>query len=55
MYQTQTNHAKGAALKALLEYVLSTGQSKASALNFAPLPPALLAKAKAQVDKIVIP
>jgi phosphate transport system substrate-binding protein len=55
VYTTQTNHDKGEALKALLNYVLSTGQSKAAALDFAELPPALLAKAKAQVDKIVIP
>jgi phosphate transport system substrate-binding protein len=55
VYTTQTSHDKGEALKALLEYVLSTGQSKAAALDFAELPPALLTQAKAQVDKIVIP
>jgi phosphate transport system substrate-binding protein len=55
VYVTQTSHDKGTALKALLEYVLSTGQSKAAALDFAKLPDALLQKAKAQVDKIVIP
>ncbi len=55
VYAKQTSHAQGTALKALLEYVLDAGQSKAEALNFAALPPALLAKAKAQVDKIVVP
>jgi phosphate transport system substrate-binding protein len=55
VYVNQTSHDKGTALKALLEYVLSTGQSKAAALDFAALPPALLTQAKAQLDKIVIP
>jgi len=55
VYATQTSHAQGTALKALLEYVLGAGQAKAAALNFAELPPALLVKAKAQVDKIVVP
>jgi phosphate transport system substrate-binding protein len=55
VYVKQTSHDKGEALKALLEYVLGAGQSKATALDFAPLPSALLAKAKAQVDKIQIP
>jgi phosphate transport system substrate-binding protein len=55
VYEKQTSHDKGTALKALLEYVLGTGQSKAAALNFAKLPDALLQKAKAQLDKIQIP
>ncbi|HEX4493239.1 MAG TPA: phosphate ABC transporter substrate-binding protein PstS [Acidimicrobiia bacterium] len=55
VYSTQSNHAKGLAVKALLEYVLGPGQQKATALDFAPLPDALLAKAKAQVDKIQVP
>jgi phosphate transport system substrate-binding protein len=55
VYVNQSSHAKGAALKALLEYVLGPGQSKAAALDFAALPAALLTKAKAQLDKIVIP
>jgi phosphate transport system substrate-binding protein len=55
VYSTQSNHAKGLALKALLEYVLGPGQQKATALNFAPLPDALLTKAKAQIDKIQVP
>jgi phosphate transport system substrate-binding protein len=55
VYAKQTSAAQGNALKALLEYVLGAGQSKAAALNFAALPPTLLTQAKAQVDKIVIP
>jgi phosphate transport system substrate-binding protein len=55
VYEKQTNHNKGTALKALLEYVLGAGQSKAESLDFAQLPDALLAKAKAQVDKITVP
>jgi phosphate transport system substrate-binding protein len=55
VYEKQTNHNKGTALKALLEYVLGAGQSKAESLDFAKLPDALLAKAKAQVDKITVP
>jgi phosphate transport system substrate-binding protein len=55
VYEKQTNHDKGTALKALLEYVLGAGQDKAESLDFAKLPDALLAKAKAQVDKIQIP
>ena len=55
VYEKQTSHAQGTALKALLEYVLSTGQGKAESLDFAKLPDGLLAKAKAQLDKIQIP
>jgi phosphate transport system substrate-binding protein len=55
VYEIQTNHDKGTALKALLEYVLGAGQSKAESLDFAKLPDALLAKAKGQLDKIQIP
>jgi phosphate transport system substrate-binding protein len=55
VYATQKDHAKGTALKALLEYVLGTGQDKAAGLDYAKLPDALLAKAKGQVTKIVVP
>ena len=54
-YEKQTDHNKGTALKALLTYVLGTGQGKAAELDFAKLPDALLAKAKGQVDKIQVP
>jgi phosphate transport system substrate-binding protein len=55
VYQNQTNHTQGAALKALLQYVLGAGQGQAEALNFAKLPPALLTTAQAQIDKIQVP
>ena len=55
VYEKQVDHNKGTALKALLEYVLGAGQGKAADLDYAKLPDALLAKAKAQLDKIVIP
>ena len=44
VYEKQTDHDKGTALKALLEYVLGAGQSKAESLDFAKLPDALLAE-----------
>jgi phosphate transport system substrate-binding protein len=55
VYDKQTDHNKGTALKALVTYVLGTGQAKAGELDFAKLPDALLTKAKAQLDKIQIP
>jgi phosphate transport system substrate-binding protein len=55
VYEKQTDHNKGTALKALLTYVLDAGQTKAESLDFAKLPDALLQKAKAQLDKIQIP
>jgi phosphate transport system substrate-binding protein len=55
VYEKQTDHDKGTALKALLSYVLGAGQDKAESLDFAKLPDALLEKAKAQLDKIQIP
>ena len=55
VYATQSDHGKGTALKALLEYVLGAGQDKAASLDFAKLPDELLVKAKAQLDKIQIP
>jgi phosphate transport system substrate-binding protein len=55
VYEKQTKHDQGTALKALLTYVLDAGQSKAEALDFAKLPDALLTKAKAQVAKIQVP
>ncbi|HTV10851.1 MAG TPA: phosphate ABC transporter substrate-binding protein PstS [Acidimicrobiales bacterium] len=38
LYQKQSNVAKGEALKALFEYVVTKGQSEAGALGYAPLP-----------------
>ncbi|HEX7094332.1 MAG TPA: phosphate ABC transporter substrate-binding protein PstS [Acidimicrobiales bacterium] len=55
VYKTQTDHAKGAALKAFLTYVLGDGQDVASSVDFAKLPDTLRQKAAAQVDQIVVP
>ena len=58
-YVTQTDAKKGAALKAFLNFVYGTGanqgQKLAATVDYAPLPKSLLAKAKAQVGKIVVP
>ena len=56
IYKTQTDNAKGEALKAFLDFVLTTGQgSLATDNDYAPLAPALAQKAIAQLDQIVIP
>jgi len=56
VYKTQTDKAKGDALKAFLDFVLTTGQgSLATDNDYAPLSPALAQKAIAQLDQIVIP
>lgn len=55
VYKTQSDHAKGAALKAFLTYVLGDGQDVASSVDFAKLPDTLRQKAAAQVDQIVVP
>jgi phosphate transport system substrate-binding protein len=56
IYKTQTDKAKGAALKAFLNFILTTGQgSLAKDNDFAPLSKNLDQKAIAQLDQIVIP
>jgi phosphate transport system substrate-binding protein len=54
-YTTQADKAKGAALKAFLQYVYADGQSMAGDVNYAKLPDSLKEKGLAQVDKLVIP
>jgi phosphate transport system substrate-binding protein len=54
-YTTQTDKAKGAALKAFLQYIYNDGQSMAAAINYAKLPDSLKEKGLAQIDKLVIP
>ena len=52
-YKTQTDAAKGAALKGWLSYILSKkGQKLAATVDYAPLPKALATKALAQVKQI---
>jgi phosphate transport system substrate-binding protein len=56
IYKNQTDHAKGTVLKAFLTYILSPdGQSLASTVDFAGLPPSILTPAQAQLNQIVIP
>lgn len=55
VYKTQTDKAKGAALKAFLAFILTDGQTNATASDYAPLTKDLTAKALAQVDQIVVP
>ena len=58
VYANQTDAKKGAALKAFLTFVLGTGtnegQNLAKTVDYAPLPKSLLAKAKAQLSKVVV-
>ena len=51
----QTDKAKGAALKAFLQYIYNDGQAMAADINYAQLPDSLKQKGLAQVDKLVIP
>jgi phosphate transport system substrate-binding protein len=53
-YKVQTDAAKGEALKAFIEYVLTDGQTLAPEVNYAPLPAELAAKALAQLDSFQI-
>jgi phosphate transport system substrate-binding protein len=56
IYKNQTDKAKGEALKAWLNYILTTGQTTtAQAAGYAPLQGDLLKKAQDQLNEIVIP
>jgi phosphate transport system substrate-binding protein len=52
VYQTQTDPAKGAALKAYLTFILTDGQKFASSVDFAPLPPSFVKATQARVNAI---
>jgi phosphate transport system substrate-binding protein len=54
-YKDQTDKAKGAALKAFLQYIYGEGQSMTAEVNYAKLPDSLKDKGLAQVDQLVIP
>jgi phosphate transport system substrate-binding protein len=54
VYQKQTDHAQGTALKSFLQYIYDTGQGQANAAGYAPLPPAIVTKAIAQLGKLQI-
>jgi len=55
VYQNQSDHAKGTALKAFLSYIYSDGQGMAAGINYAQLSDAIKQQAMAQLDKLVIP
>ena len=55
VYQTQSDVAKGNAIKGFLNYIYGDGQALASSVDYAPLPKSLLKLAKAQVNKITVP
>jgi phosphate transport system substrate-binding protein len=55
VYATQTDKAKGTALKDFLNFVLTDGQGLAEGVNYAKLPTSLQQKAIAQLASIVIP
>lgn len=52
VYVKQSDAAVTAALKGFLEYLYTEGQKLAETVDFAPLPDAILAKAKAEIDQI---
>jgi phosphate transport system substrate-binding protein len=54
-YVNQTDKAKGAALKAFLQFIYNDGQSMAGDINYAKLPDTLKEKGLAQTEKLVIP
>jgi len=54
-YTTQTDKAKGEALKAFLKFIYADGQAMAGEVNYAKLPETLKDKALSQVDQLVIP
>lgn len=55
VYTHQTDATKGKALVAFLRWMLTDGQQYTSALEYAPLPSALVAREQAQVGKIILP
>jgi len=55
VYQNQTDASKGNAIVAMLNYVYGAGQKTAPTIYYAPLSKDLLARAKSQVAKIVVP
>lgn len=54
VYKVQTDAAKGEAVKAFINYLLTEGQTIAPEVNYAPLPAELAAKAIAQLDQLEI-
>ena len=55
VYVNQTDKAKAETIKAFLRYIYGDGQKTAPTIDYAPLPQAVVDKAVAQIDKIVVP
>jgi phosphate transport system substrate-binding protein len=55
VYQKQTNKEVGEQIKKFLSWALTEGQTLAPALQYAPLPPAVVQKETAQIQQIQIP
>jgi phosphate transport system substrate-binding protein len=54
VYAKPADHAKGAAVKSYVKFLITDGQKLLPELDFAPLPKSLQAKAVAQLDRIQI-
>jgi len=54
VYQQQSDHTTGVALRGLLRFMLGEGQDLAASVDFARLPPSILAPARAQIDRLEI-
>jgi len=55
VYQKQSNKDVGEQIKKFLSWALTEGQTLAPALQYAPLPPAVVQKETAQIQQIQIP
>jgi phosphate transport system substrate-binding protein len=55
VYEKQTDHAQGTALKSFLQYIYEDGQSQAKTAGYAPLPAANVTKAIDQLGTLQIP
>jgi phosphate transport system substrate-binding protein len=54
VYKSQTNKAKGEALKAFLNFIYGKGQTLAPTVDYAPLPKSLLKQSKDEVNQISV-
>jgi phosphate transport system substrate-binding protein len=54
-YKDQTDKEKGLAMRSWLEFLYGPGQQLAPELDYAALPDAFVARARAQIDQLVIP
>jgi phosphate transport system substrate-binding protein len=54
-YKIQTDREKGLAMRSWLEFLYDAGQRLAPDLDYAALPDTFVARARAQIDELVIP